>query len=112
MACGQLAAFAVDRGLARREAVGEKLLQTQRLDREAEAGMAGEGGGLAGEGEDAVLLGVVERLLAEPVAAEEDPFATRVVNREGELPIQPDRQALAPFLIALDQDLGVGMVAP
>jgi hypothetical protein len=53
-------------------------------------------------------LGVVERLDAEAVAREQQTAGLRVPDREGEHPPEPIHAALAPLLVAMDDDLGVG----
>src|SRR5437763_12819837 len=72
--------------------------------------MAGESRKLAGEGKQPALGSVVQRLLAKPVAGQEQAAAAAVVDRESEHAVEFERQFLAPFLPAMDQDLGIGMM--
>ena len=53
-------------------------------------------------------LGVVERLDAEAVAGEQQPPRRAVPHREGEHAAEAVDAALAPLLVAVDDDLGVG----
>src|SRR5262245_60977356 len=71
--------------------------------------MTGKRRELAGERKEAPSLGIVEGLLAEPVAREEQAPAATVVNGEGEHPVQPDGQPCAPLLIAVHEHLGIGV---
>ena len=50
---------------------------------------------------------VVERLLAEPIARDEEPLAARVPDGEGEHPRQPLGKRVAPLFITVDEHLGV-----
>ena len=50
---------------------------------------------------------VVDRLLAEPVAREEQALPARVPDGEGEHPAQALGERVAPLLVTVDQDFGV-----
>src|SRR6185312_5053835 len=71
---------------------------------------AGESRKLAGEGKQPALGGVIQRLLAKPVAGQKQATLPTIVNRESEHAVEPQRQFLAPFLPAMDEDLGIRMM--
>ena len=50
---------------------------------------------------------VVERLLSQPVAGDEEPLPARVPDGEREHSRQPLRQRVAPLLVSMDQHFGV-----
>ncbi len=56
-------------------------------------------------------LGVVERLDAEAIACEHEPSSDRIPDRKGEHAAEFLHAQLAPFLVAVDDDLGVGFGA-
>src|SRR5512142_782318 len=66
---------------------------------------------LRGKGEGAVLQRVVERLVADTVAAAEQDAGLPVVERKGPHAVEPRGQISPPLAIAMEQDLGVRMVA-
>jgi len=102
----------VERARRRDESVGEELLQRAPVDASLDTGMAKQPRKLGGEREEPGPCAVVKRLLAEAVAREEEAAVRGVVHREGEHAVQAAGQLRTPFLIAVDQHLGVGMVGP
>src|SRR3977135_1350239 len=104
-------ASALQQGVRRRYvAVSEELLQRALVQRARHIRMAGESRKLAGEGKQPALGGVVQRLFAKPVAGTEEAALPTIVNRESEHAVEFQRQFLAPFLPAMDQDLGIRMM--
>ena len=55
------------------------------------------------------VLGEVQRLDAEPVAAEQHPAAVALDDREGEHALEAVDEAVAPVVVGLEQDLGVAV---
>src|SRR5205823_1390310 len=72
--------------------------------------MAGESRKLAGEGKQPALGGVVQRLLAKPVAGQEQAAPAAVIDGESEHAVEFQRQFLAPFFPAMDEDFGIGVM--
>ena len=64
---------------------------------------------LAPEGQPVLAEVVVDRLLAQAVAGEEEPALVPVPDGEGEHPAQPLGKLFAPLFVAVDQDLGVAV---
>ena len=64
---------------------------------------------LAPEGQPVLAEVVVERLLPQPVAGEEDAAVLPVPDGEGEHPAQALGKLFAPLLVTVDQDLGVAV---
>jgi hypothetical protein len=72
--------------------------------------MARQRAQLAGEREQLVGLVVVEWLLAEAVARQQQAAAARVEHDESEHAVQTSGELGAPLLVAVHQHFGVGMV--
>ena len=71
---------------------------------------AGEQRGKRGRESDARrVLGEVQRLDAEPVAAEQHPAAVALDDREGEHAVQALDEPVAPVVVGLEQHLGVAV---
>jgi hypothetical protein len=68
-----------------------------------------QSGQLRGEAEDAVPLGIEERLLAEPIAGHQEPAATRVPEGEGEHALELPDAVGAELLVEVDDHLGVAV---
>ncbi len=66
---------------------------------------------LGGEREETWAGDIEKRLFAKAVARGEQPAARTIPDDEREHAVQSRGEVLAPLLIAVDQDLGVGMVA-
>jgi hypothetical protein len=64
---------------------------------------------LTRKGKEAWAPSVVERLLAEPVARKEELFPILIINRKGKHAVQPFGQSSTPFLVAVDENLGIGV---
>src|SRR5260370_36798249 len=111
-AAGQLSRTAVNRVRRRQVSVGEEFLQGSLIERSIEPRMLRQRRELGAEEEQARVRGIIERLLAEPVTGREQALPRPVPQDEREHAVQSDRQAVAPFFITMDEDLGVGMVAP
>src|SRR3954470_11241925 len=73
--------------------------------------MACDPGQLARESKKIALVYVVKRLLAEAVAGEKQPPPRFVVDGEGEHAVEALRETFTPFLVAVDQDFRVGVIA-
>src|SRR5262245_55874163 len=71
--------------------------------------MADKATELTRKGKEAWAPSVVERLLAEPVAGKEELFPILIINRKGKHAVQPFRQSSTPFLVAVDENLGIGV---
>ena len=85
----------------------EVVVQGDRIDAGVDAA-AGQQRGQRRREPDAVrVLGDVERFDAEPVAPEQHPAAVPLDDREGEHPVQPVDEAVAPVVVGLQQHLGV-----
>ena len=54
---------------------------------------------------------IIERLLAQAVAREQEPPARRIPDDKGEHAAQPLGQRIAPLFVAVDQHLGVALAA-
>src|SRR5215472_18934061 len=52
-------------------------------------------------------LDIKQRLLAEPIAYQQQPLAQRVPERKGEHPVKADDALVAPSLVGLEYDLGI-----
>src|SRR5262249_57498050 len=61
------------------------------------------------KGNDVVARSVVEGLRAEPVEGKEEIFPILIINRKGKHAVQPFRQSSPPFLVAVDENLGIGV---
>jgi len=73
--------------------------------------MPDQRGELRGKRKGAVLQGVIERLLAHPVAAAEQDAGLAVIQREGPHAIEPRRQIPSPLAVAMEQDFSIRMIA-
>src|SRR6185312_17172355 len=62
---------------------------------------------LAGEDEAIGLLAIEQRLLAEAIAPEQQRARLGVPQRDPEHAVEPREDAVAPRLVAVDDDLGV-----
>ena len=112
MPAGQLVDPVVERVRCGDVAVREVLLETALRERRARAGrMAPDRGELGREQEGAVAQRPEERLLAEAVAAAEEQARGPVVERERPHPVQAVGEGPAPGAIAVQQHLGVGVIA-
>ncbi len=89
----------------------EELLQRARIDRPVDGRMPDQRGEFRGKGEEARPGRVEDRLFPKSVAGGEQALARPVPDDECEHAVQPRRQILAPFLISMHQNFGVGMVA-
>src|SRR6266851_10477138 len=107
MARHELADAAVDRARIGNIAECEKLLDRLRIESSIDMRVAQQRLELGGEEQQAAMIHVIKRLLAEPVTGEEQRFAAAVPQCEGEHPIEPVETSLAPFLPGVDNHLGV-----
>ena len=62
---------------------------------------------LGGKDEPRAVVIVIERLLADPVARDKQARARRVPDRDGKHAVEPLQAVRAPFLIGVQNDLGV-----
>ena len=105
---GKLARADVQR-IGRREiSVSEEFLKRPRVRRPADARMQSESVQLACKTEEPGRLRPIQRLFAEAVPGEQKPPCRRVEDREREHAVQPSRQIEPPFLVPMNEDLGVG----
>ena len=65
---------------------------------------------LRGEGKDAITLEPIERLLPEAVTRQKESAPRLVVNGESEHAVQAIQHPVAPLTVAVEQDLGVGVI--
>src|SRR5690349_15470490 len=93
----------------RQVAMGEEFLQSAQAEPAGELTVLRQRAQFAGEGEEAAPAIVIERLLAEAVARQEEAAARAVVDGEGEHAVEAQGQRRAPFAVAMQQDFGVGV---
>src|SRR6185312_4171116 len=110
MAAGKLGRALIERGGRGQIAIGQKPLQRARIDRAGDGAVMLQRRQLAGKGEESGRAVIIKRLLAESVARQEHPTPRAVIDREGKHAIEPRRQILAPFGIAMDEDFRIRMI--
>ncbi len=99
---------AAERGARRpRRPEGEHLVQPLGVERPLHFAAREQRLDLGREVQVPVPLGVVQRQDPEAIAGEEQRRGTTIVQREGELAVEPLEQPLAPLLVAVNQHLGV-----
>src|ERR1017187_578787 len=91
-------------------AVAKVLLQCPAGESVVDAGMGAQGRKFGAEDECAILRGIEEGFLAEAVAAAEKAAPGAVVDDEGPHPVAAGGKAGVPLPVAVEQDLGVGVV--
>ncbi len=79
------------------------------IDLGGEGAAGQESGDLRGEAQPLPVLAVVERLDAEGVPGQEQPFVRGIPDRKGEHPAQASQAVLAPLGVRGEQDLRVAL---
>jgi hypothetical protein len=92
--------------------VGKEFLKAALPHASMETAVLGDRAELAREGEQGVLSGVIEGLLAEPISGEEKLPAAPIEDREGEHSIETRGELLAPLLEAVNEDFSIRVVCP
>ncbi len=101
---------AQDRARRRHDGVeAQVVVQCDGVDPGVDVAAGEQGGQRRREANACGVLGEVQRLDAEPVAAEEDPAAVALDDREGEHPLQVVDEAVAPVVVGLEEHLGVAV---
>src|SRR5262249_48215918 len=95
------------RARTRHELVTDVVVNRLSIDGALERRMLEKSLDLRREEESAVLPGVIERLDTEAIARDEELTAGRVPHRESEHAGQPFDARLAPFLVCVQDRLGV-----
>ena len=86
----------------------EVVVQRDRVDAGVDAAAGQQRGQRRREAHAVRVLGDVEGFDAEPVAPEQHPTAVPLDDGEGEHPVQPVDEPVAPPVVGLEQHLGVG----
>ncbi len=101
---------AQDRARRRDDGVeGQVVVQGDGVDPGVDAAAGEQRGQRRREADARRVLGEVQRLDAEPVAAEQHPAAVALDDREGEHALEAVDEAVAPVVVGLEQDLGVAV---
>ena len=85
----------------------EDLVETDGVRLGAEFAGGEERLGFGGESEHTALDGVEERTHTKAIPDQDHATGTALMDREGELPVEPIQEARSPLLPAVHQDLGV-----
>src|SRR5207344_329892 len=98
---------AIDGARSGNVAIREVVVERGRVDVRGNAAAAKQSLQLAGEQEPAPCAGVVEGLLPEGVAGQEELPSRRIPNGKGKHPIESADAVDPPFLVQVHNDLGV-----
>lgn len=109
MACWELANIFQESCWAGEETVGEELHKRHAVDLVADHRVLFEASNLGCEGEQIRLLDIEQGLLAKAVTRQKQALAQAVVDGKGKHAIQAMHKFIAPFGIAVNQDLGIRM---